>query len=69
MLQVSLEWFDYTEPYLTASSHEEQGVEGTCTHIPGGATALNLFEPPHGVSVLARALDRNSHAQWNVLSK
>ena len=45
------EWFDYTEPYLTALSQEEQGVEGNCTQIPGGSTALNLFEPPRVVSV------------------
>ena len=48
MLQVSLEWFDY-EPYLTASSQEEQGVESNCTQIPGGSTALNNFEPHAGV--------------------
>ena len=29
VLQVSPEWFDYTEPYLTASSQEEQGVVGS----------------------------------------
>ena len=51
MLKGSSEWFDYTEPYLNASSQEEQGVEGNCTQIPGGSTALNLFEPPHVVSV------------------
>ena len=27
VLQVSSEWFDYTETYLNASSKEEQGVE------------------------------------------
>ena len=25
-LQVSSAWFDYTEPYLTAASQEDQGV-------------------------------------------
>ena len=29
VLQVSPEWFGYTEPYLTASSQEEQGVVGS----------------------------------------
>ena len=48
VLQVSPEWFGYTEPYLTASSQEEQGVVGNCTQVPGGSTALDLFEPPHG---------------------
>ena len=51
MLQVSSEWFYSTEPYLTSSSQEEHGVEGNCTQIPGGSTALKLFEPPHVVSV------------------
>ena len=47
LLQVSLECFDY-EPYLTASSQEEQGVESNCTQIPGGST-VNNFEPHAGV--------------------
>ena len=51
MLQASSEWFDYTEPYPTASPQKEQGVEGNCTQIPGGSTALNLFEPTRIVSV------------------
>ena len=49
MFEVSSEWFDSTEPFLTASSQEEQGVESNCTQIPGGSTALNLFEPHHVV--------------------
>ena len=44
---VSLEWFNY-EPYLTASSEEEQDVESNCTQIPGGST-VNNFEPHAGV--------------------
>ena len=51
MLHMSLEWFAYTKPYLTASSQEDHGVEGNCTQSPDGSTALNHFKPPHGVSV------------------
>ena len=29
-------------------------MEGNCTQIPGGSTALNHFEPPHVVSVEER---------------
>ena len=49
MLQVTWESFNDTEPYLKASSQEEQGVEGNCTQRPGGSTAFNLFEHPHVV--------------------
>ena len=45
VFHVGSNWFDHTEPFLTAASQEEQGVEGKCTQIPGGSTALNLFEP------------------------
>ena len=34
--------FHYTEPYLTESSQEEQGVEGNWLQLPGGSTTLNL---------------------------
>ena len=36
---------------VLSTPSEEQGVEGNCTHILGGSIALNLFEPPHVVSV------------------
>ena len=51
VFHVGSKWFDHTEPYLTASSQEVQGVEGNCTHIPGGSPKLNLCEPPYRVSV------------------
>ena len=51
---VSSGWFGYTEPYPTVASQEEQGVEGNCTQIPGGPTALNHFEPPHAALVEVR---------------
>ena len=35
---MSPEWFDYTEPYLTAPPQEEQGVAG----ILGGSTSEPL---------------------------
>ena len=50
MFEVSSEWFDSTEPFLTASSQEEQGVESNCTQIPGGSTAhpeLEYRYPTH----------------------
>lgn len=40
---ISLDGFT-TEPRLTAYSLEEQGVEGNCTPILGGSTALHLVE-------------------------
>ena len=37
--------FDYSEPALNLAVQGEQGVEGNGTLVPGGSTALNLFEP------------------------
>ena len=48
------EGFAFTEPYLTAALQEEQGVEGNCTHLLGGATALNHFDPSHSLSAEER---------------
>ena len=39
------ESFDHSEPSLNISLQGEQGVEGNCTLVPGGSTALNLLAP------------------------
>ena len=64
---MSSEWFDYTEPYLTVSSQEEQGVEGNCTQIPGGSTALmkmwfGIVEPPR-----THVIDLYTHLAFSAL--
>ena len=44
VLQVSSAGCDSTKPWLhvTASSQEEQGVEGNCTQLPGGSPVAHV---------------------------
>ena len=38
-------WFDHTEPSLSTSLQEKQGVQGAYALVRGGSSTSNLIEP------------------------
>ena len=44
---MSSEWFDSTEPSLTTSLQEKQGLQGAYALVRGGSSTSNLLEPHH----------------------